>query len=105
MFLSSTSIYGGFYLKVLVFQMPRGPFERSSCRRDWIWTDPSGPAPPSLQSNSTGWRWSFRGVSMWLAGNAQSSPGSSICRKLRYDPLSHTSQPLFFFTLYMNQSL
>lgn len=82
-FLSSSSIYGGFYLKVLIFQMPKGQFERSSCQKDWIWTDPSERAPPSPQSSSTGWRWSFRGVSMWSAGNAQSSPVSLISRKLR----------------------
>lgn len=70
--------------------MPKGQFERSSCQRDWIWTDPSEPAPPSLQSNSTGWRWSFRGASMWLAGNAQNSPVSSTCPKLRYQTLSDT---------------
>ncbi len=71
-------------LKCLLLQMLKALFERLSCRRVWIWTGPSEPAPPSLQSNSTGWRWSFRGASMWLGGNGQNWPDNSICLKLRY---------------------
>lgn len=66
------------------FQMLKALSERLSCRRGWTWTVPNEPAHPSLQSNSTAWRWSFRGASMWLGGNGQSWPGSSICLKPRY---------------------
>lgn len=97
--LSSSSIYGGFYLKVLIFQMPKGQSGRSSCRRGWIWTGPSGRAPPSLRSSSTGWRWSSRGVSMWSAGNARNSHVSSICPKLRYQVASLLCFHCIFFFL------
>lgn len=105
MILSPTSIYAVIYLKVPIFQMPKARFERSSCQRDWIWTDPSEPAPPSLQSSSTGWRWSFRGVSMWLAGNALSSPASSISPKLRYGKHFQTFLLCSFFFIRLMESL
>ncbi|KAG8435827.1 hypothetical protein GDO86_013681 [Hymenochirus boettgeri] len=37
---------------------------------------PKGPELPSLQSSCTGWRWSSRGVSMWLAERGQNWPNS-----------------------------